>query len=57
MADGPRLVDVAHEFGAVVMAGLIETDAAGRFYNSYVAVGPDGFLTRHRKLHTFITPT
>jgi predicted amidohydrolase len=38
------------------MAGLVESDATGRFYNCYVAVGPDGYLTRHRKLHTFITP-
>jgi predicted amidohydrolase len=50
------LIGIAREFTAVVMAGLIEVDAAGRFYNCYVAVGPDGFLAQHRKLHTFISP-
>ena len=57
--DGPTvraLIDVAREFGTVVMAGLVESDAAGRLYNCYVAVGPEGYLTSHRKLHTFITP-
>jgi predicted amidohydrolase len=57
--DGPSvraLIDIAREFGVVVMAGLVEGDAAGRFYNGYVAVGPDGYLGGHRKLHTFISP-
>jgi predicted amidohydrolase len=57
--DGPSvraLIEIAREFGVVVMAGLVEGDAAGRFYNSYVAAGPDGFLARHRKLHTFVSP-
>jgi predicted amidohydrolase len=57
--DGPSvraLVGIAREFRVVVMAGLIEADGAGKFYNSYVAAGPDGVLARHRKLHTFISP-
>src|SRR4051812_12861649 len=57
--DGPsvrRLIAIAREFGVVVMAGLIEIDREGQLYNCYVAVGPDGFLARHRKLHTFISP-
>lgn len=57
--DGPSvrgLIAVAREFGVVVGAGLIERDAAGRLYNSYVAVGPDGFIARHHKLHPFINP-
>src|SRR5262249_38839802 len=57
--DGPSvraLVGLAREYGTVVMAGLVESDPAGRFYNCYVAAGPDGYLARHRKLHTFITP-
>ncbi len=48
------LCSIAREYGVVVMAGLIESDAAGRFYNCYMIVGPDGFITKHRKLHTFI---
>jgi predicted amidohydrolase len=57
--DGPSvraLIGIARELGAVVMAGLIEVDREGRFYNSYVVVGPDGFLAKHRKLHVFISP-
>jgi predicted amidohydrolase len=57
--DGPSvklLIDVAREFRVVVMAGLVEVDDAGKFYNAYVTVGPDGFLARHRKLHTFLSP-
>jgi predicted amidohydrolase len=57
--DGPTvraLIDVAREFGTVVTAGLVEIDSAGRLYNCYVAVGPEGYLTSHRKLHPFITP-
>lgn len=57
--DGPSvraLIEVAREFDAVVMAGLVEEDTAGRLYNAYVAVGPEGYLGRHRKLHTFVSP-
>lgn len=57
--DGPStraLIDVARETGLVVMAGLIEREPDGRLYKSYVAVGPEGFLTRYHKLHPFISP-
>jgi predicted amidohydrolase len=57
--DGPTtraLVAIAREFGSVVMAGLLESDAEGRFFNCYVTVGPEGFITNFRKLHTFINP-
>jgi predicted amidohydrolase len=47
---------IAHERGVVVMAGLIERDAEGKLFNCYVTVGPDGFITKYRKLHTFISP-
>ena len=50
------LIEIAREFQVVVMAGLIETDDAGKFYNSYPVVGPEGLLACHRKLHTFISP-
>ena len=58
--DGPstRALDaIAREYGVVVMAGLVETDPAGRFYNCYLTVGPEGFITKYRKLHTFINPS
>jgi predicted amidohydrolase len=47
---------IACQLGAVVMAGLIEVDSTGKLYNCYAAVGPEGFLAKHRKLHTFISP-
>jgi predicted amidohydrolase len=57
--EGPSaraLIQIAREYRAVVMAGLVEVDARGKFYNAYVTVSPDGFLANHRKLHTFISP-
>lgn len=51
-----ELIKIAKEFHVVVMAGLVERDADQRVYNAYVAVGPDGYLARHRKLHTFVNP-
>jgi predicted amidohydrolase len=57
--DGPTvgaLIAIARQFGVVVAAGLVESDPAGRLYNCYVVVGPEGYLAKHRKLHTFITP-
>ena len=38
------------------MAGLIEREPDGRIYNCYVAVGPEGFLSKYHKLHPFISP-
>ncbi len=51
-----RLIEIAREFKTVVMAGLFEKDSAGKIYNCYVTVGPDGFITKYRKLHTFVSP-
>lgn len=50
-----ELIRIAREFSVVVMAGLLESEN-GRFYNCYVTVGPDGYITRFRKLHPFINP-
>jgi predicted amidohydrolase len=44
---------IAREHGAVVMAGLVERDRE-QLHNCYVTVGPEGFITKFRKLHTFI---
>src|SRR6266705_2747288 len=49
------LAETARELGIIIMAGLIEADA-DRLYNTYVTVGPEGFITRFRKLHPFINP-
>jgi predicted amidohydrolase len=57
--EGPSvqsLVKIAREFKTVVTAGLFEKDAAEKVYNCYVAVSPDGFITKYRKLHTFVNP-
>lgn len=57
--DGPsvaELTKIAAEFGVVVMAGLIERDDDRHAYNTYVTVGPDGFITKFRKLHPFVNP-
>jgi predicted amidohydrolase len=57
--DGPSVVEltkIAHEFDVVVMAGLFERDAEDKVYNCYVTVGPDGYITKFRKLHPFVNP-
>ena len=57
--EGPStqaLIDIARESDAVVMAGLIEREPDGRLFKCYVAVGPEGFLTKFHKLHPFINP-
>ena len=50
------LARIARDLGVVVMAGLVESDSAGSLFNCYVTVGPSGFITKFRKLHTFISP-
>jgi len=57
--DGPstaRLIELAREFSVVLMAGLFEHDDAQNVYNTYVTVSPDGYLTKFRKLHAFVSP-
>jgi len=56
--DGPstqRLIELAREIGVALLAWLVEVDG-DRLFNTYVAVTPEGFLARHRKLHAFISP-
>lgn len=55
--DGPSvraLVQIAREFSTVLMAGLLELED-DRFYNCYVTVSPEGYVTKFRKLHPFIS--
>lgn len=40
----------ARERGAYICGGIAEVDR-GKFYNSAVLVGPDGFIGRYRKVH------
>ena len=54
--DGPStraLIEIAREFRVPVLAGLFERDGE-TLHNTYICVGPDGFIARHRKLHTFV---
>ena len=48
------LLALAVEHQLSVGAGLIERDADGRLFNSYVVAMPDGRTACHRKLHAFI---
>ena len=57
--EGPsvqRLVEMADEFGVVILAGLFERDERGDIYNTYVCVNGDGLLAKHHKIHAFINP-
>ncbi len=57
--DGPSvqaLIKIAREHNTIVMAGLTEKDQQNKVYNTYVTVGPEGYITRFRKLHTFVNP-
>lgn len=56
--DGPstqRLTQLARRFGVALLAGLLEAEE-GKVYKTYVAVSPEGFVRKHRKLHPFIHP-
>ncbi len=51
--DGPstrRLIELAGDHGLFIAAGIGES-AAGAVYNSYVLVGPAGFVGLQRKVH------
>ncbi len=51
-----QLIAIAREFDVVLMAGLLEREPDGAVYNCYVVVGPQGYLTKFRKLHPFVNP-
>lgn len=51
-----RLQQIAIDHQIAVLAGLFEKDRDDNIYKAYVAVGPQGLLARHRKLHPFINP-
>lgn len=50
-----RLMALSRQWGVALLAGLIEREGP-HLYNCYVAVSPQGFVARHRKLHPFINP-
>ncbi|WP_290898337.1 nitrilase family protein [Hoeflea sp.] len=45
-----RLCAIARELGVFIVSGLAEV-AGGRFYNSAIFCGPDGYIGTYRKLH------
>ncbi|NRF27902.1 acyltransferase [Vibrio coralliilyticus] len=49
------LLALSRETGITIGAGLIEIDADGNLYNTFVLAMSDGQITKHRKLHTFIS--
>ncbi len=55
--DGPstrRLESLARQWNVALLAGLVEREGDG-LYNTYVVVSPEGFVTKFRKLHPFIS--
>jgi predicted amidohydrolase len=54
--EGPsteRLLRLSQQHRMTIGAGLVEIDAAGRMYNSYVVAMPDGTHRMHRKIQAF----
>ncbi len=54
--DGPstqRLAELSRKLGVPLLTGLLESDG-GKLFNTYVAVSPEGFAAKHRKIHAFI---
>lgn len=57
--EGPsvrQMIETAREFDIVLMAGLIERTGDEQIYNTYVTVGPEGYIAKYRKLHPFVNP-
>lgn len=55
--EGPAstiLFRLSRKYNISIGAGLIEVDADGKLYNSYIVTMPDGNYARHRKIHCFI---
>ena len=48
------LIEIARRHQTIVMAGLFERDEGDRVFNCYVTVGPDGYISKFRKLHPFV---
>jgi predicted amidohydrolase len=50
-----QLRELSRELRMTIGAGLVERDAAGRLFNSYLVAMPDGTWACHRKLHVFVS--
>lgn len=51
-----RLQEIAARHNITVLAGLFEKDEDEKIYKAYVAVGANGLIAKHRKIHPFINP-
>jgi predicted amidohydrolase len=51
-----RLQEIAARHNITVLAGLFEKDEDEKIYKAYVAVGTNGLIAKHRKIHPFINP-
>ena len=50
------LQEIAAKYDMVILAGLFEKDEYDNLFNSYVCVGRNGLIAKHRKIHPFINP-
>lgn len=48
------LEETARELGCVLAAGLVEVEG-DKLYNTYAVVSAEGFVAKHRKLHSFVS--
>lgn len=48
-------IKIAKETNTYLVAGLCEKTKEGKFYNSSVLIGPEGYIDTYRKIHLFNT--
>ncbi len=48
-------IKIAQETNTYLVAGLCEKTKEGKFYNSSVLIGPEGYIDTYRKIHLFNT--
>ncbi|NOH21935.1 nitrilase family protein [Vibrio europaeus] len=51
-----QILSLSKQTGINIGVGLIEIDEQGCLYNTFILAMPDGNITKHRKLHTFVSP-
>lgn len=51
-----KLCKFSETYNITIGAGLIEVDAMGRYYNTFVVALPDNTMHRHRKIQAFEHP-
>jgi len=51
-----QILSLSKQTGINIGVGLIEIDEQGCLYNTFILAMPNGNITKHRKLHTFVSP-